>query len=146
MHVIVNGEISSGLRMMKYAANHWWKFSNPRLAWLAGFLQAFALILIALINYLVVTISNEVLDVAKDFTALLIIAEFDDILADLTTTYSKLSEPAVDAKKYEGLLKIETTTSDEATQTANKKLAKDTTWERINRRRALAREGIEKLD
>ena len=87
MHVIVNGEISSGLRMMKYAANHWWKFSNPRLAWLAGFLQAFALILIALINYFVVTISYEVLDVAKDFTALLIIAEFDDILADLTTTY-----------------------------------------------------------
>ena len=87
MHVIVCGEISNGLKMMKYAANHWWKFSNPRLAWLTGFLQASALVLIAFINYLVVTVSDNVLDVAKDFTALLIISEFDDILADLTTTY-----------------------------------------------------------
>lgn len=87
MHVIVCGEISNGLKMMKFAANHWWKFSNPRLAWLTGFLQASALVLIAFINYLVVTVSDNVLDVAKDFTALLIISEFDDILADLTTTY-----------------------------------------------------------
>ena len=26
MHVIVSAEISNGLKMMKYAANHWWKF------------------------------------------------------------------------------------------------------------------------
>ena len=38
MHVIVCGEMSNGLKMMKYSANHWWKFSNPRLAFLAGFL------------------------------------------------------------------------------------------------------------
>ena len=87
MHVIVSGEISAGLRMMKYAANHWWKFSNPRLAWLAGFLQVVAMFLIALINYFVVTISDNVLDVAKDFTALLIISEFDDILADQEAPY-----------------------------------------------------------
>ena len=66
---------------MKYSANHWWKFSNPRLAFIAGFLQAFAMFLIALVNFFVVTISDNVLDVAKDFTALLIIAEFDDLLS-----------------------------------------------------------------
>lgn len=38
MHVVVSEEIQNGLRMMKYSANHWWKFSNPRLAWLSGFL------------------------------------------------------------------------------------------------------------
>ena len=38
MHVIVSEEIMNGLKMMKYSANHWWKFSNPRLAWLSGFL------------------------------------------------------------------------------------------------------------
>ena len=44
------------------------------------------------------------------------------------------------------MLKIETTTSSDARETANKKLAKDATLEKINKRRALAREGIEKLD
>ena len=63
---------------------------------------------------MVVTISGNVLDVAKDFTALLIISDFDDILADLTTTYQAMTEPALDAKDYDGLLKIETTTSSEA--------------------------------
>ena len=99
---------------MKYSANHWWKFQNPRLAWLAGFLQTTALFSVAIINYLVVTISDNVLDVAKDFTALLIISDFDDILADLTTTYQNLSEPCMDALEYEGLLVIESTTSTDA--------------------------------
>ena len=97
--------------------------------------------LIALINFFVVTVSDNVLDVAKDFTALLIIAEFDDYLANLTTTYQKLSEPAFEAMEYEGMLKIETTTSTNAARTANMKLAKDITLENINRRRALARLG-----
>ena len=35
--------------------------------------------LIALANYMVITISDTVIDIAKDFTALLIIADFDDI-------------------------------------------------------------------
>ena len=92
------------------------------------------------------TISDNVLDVAKDFTALLIISDFDDILADLTTTYQNLSEPCMDALEYEGLLVIESTTSTEATQTRNKKLNKDPTLEAINRRREYARLGQEELD
>lgn len=57
------------------------------------------------------TISNNVLDVAKDFTALLIIAEFDDILASLVDTYATQNEPSFDAMEYEEMMKIETTTS-----------------------------------
>ena len=38
MHIITNEEMKNGMRMMKYAANHWWRFSNPHLAYLAGFL------------------------------------------------------------------------------------------------------------
>ena len=95
--------------------------------------------LVALINYFVVTVSDNVLDIAKDFTALLIISEFDDYLANLTTTYQRLSEPVLEAKEYEGLLKIETTTSTSAARTANMKLAKDITLENINKRRALAK-------
>ena len=39
------------------------------------------MVLISLINYSVIAASESVLDVAKDFTALMIIAEFDDIFA-----------------------------------------------------------------
>ena len=146
MHVIVCGEISNGLKMMKYSANHWWKFSNPRLAFLAGFLQVSALFLIAVINYLVVTISNNVLDVAKDFTALLIIAEFDDILATLTDIYASHYEPSFDAMEYEDMMKVETTTSRSADLTSNTKLEEDPIIDSINRRRLLARMGKGGLD
>ena len=78
-------------------------------------MQATALLSVAIINYLVVTISDNVLDIAKDFTALLIISDFDDIFADLTTTYQNMSEPCMDALEYEDLLVIESTTSTEAT-------------------------------
>jgi len=36
MHVQVNGEILNGLRMMKFSANHWWKFKFHRVAFLTG--------------------------------------------------------------------------------------------------------------
>ena len=60
-----------------------------------------------------VTISDNVLDVAKDFTALLIIAEFDDILSTMIEVYNTMSEPSFEAKEYDMLL-IETTTSKDA--------------------------------
>lgn len=67
------------MKMMKYAANHWWKFKHHRVAFTVGFLQTTALWLITMVNYFVVMISGSVIDVMKDFTALLIIAEFDNI-------------------------------------------------------------------
>ena len=60
-----------------------------------------------------VTISDNVLDVAKDFTALLIIADFDDILSTMINVYNSISEPSFAAKEYDMLL-IETTTSKDA--------------------------------
>ena len=82
MHVITNMEMKNGMRMMKYSANHWWKFKFHRTAFLTGLFQFTALFIIAIINYLVITISTTVIDIAKDFTALLIIAEFDDIFGN----------------------------------------------------------------
>ena len=145
MHVIVSGEIANGLKIMKYAANHWWKFSNPRLAWLAGFLQCVALFLIAIINYLVVTISDNVLDVAKDFTALLIIADFDDILSTMIDVYASQSEPSFEAREYSDMLQVDTTTSRDAAGNSNCKLDKDPVLEMINRRRSLAKEAIKSM-
>jgi len=141
MHVVVSEEIQNGLKMMKYASNHWWKFSNPRLAWLAGFLQMIAMFAIAIINYFVITISNDVLTLAKDFTALLIIAEFDDLMSKATATYASNDELADDVQsgceaEYEGLLLIEVTTSVDAKRRRGRiKLEKDPIYEAINRRR-----------
>ena len=38
MHVVVSEEVYNGLKMMKYVSNHWWKFSNSRLAFVSGFM------------------------------------------------------------------------------------------------------------
>lgn len=117
MHVVVSAEIQNGLKMMKYAANHWWKFSNPRLAWFSGFMQLMAMFFIAIINYFVITISNNVLDLALDFTALIVIAEFDDFMSVSSQIYAANSEIAADCvneEEYEDLLTVEVTTSSEA--------------------------------
>lgn len=79
MHVQVNEEIKNGMNMMKYSVNHWWKFKHHRVAFLTGLLQVIAMVAITLVNYLVITISTNVIDIAKDFTALMVIADFDDI-------------------------------------------------------------------
>jgi hypothetical protein len=98
--------------MMKYAINHWWKFKFYRCAVFAGFLQFIAMFGIALANYLVITISDNVLDVAKDFTALLIIADFDDIFAN--TNGSTQARDIVTGDCYERCFVIEVTTSHDA--------------------------------
>ena len=64
--------------MMKYTTNHYWKFKYGGLAFTAGLLQVLSTVLIAIINYAVITVSKTVLELAKDFTALVIIAEIDN--------------------------------------------------------------------
>ena len=68
--------------MMKYSVNHWWKFKFHRVAFLTGLMQVLAMLCIAVVNYLVITISSNVIDIAKDFTALMVIAEFDDYFGE----------------------------------------------------------------
>lgn len=37
LHISCNAEIVNGMKMMKYSVNHHWKFSNYRMAFMAGF-------------------------------------------------------------------------------------------------------------
>ena len=111
MHIITNEEMKNGMRMMKYASNHWWKFKFHRTAFLAGFFQFSALLIIAVVNYLVITISTTTIDIAKDFTSLLIIAQFDDIFGSRA---SKFVSDLISNEDYDSLFKIETTTSTDA--------------------------------
>ena len=55
-----------------------------------------AMLCVAIVNYFVITISDNVLDLAKDFTALLIIGEFDDFLSMKTESYAEVSDIAHD--------------------------------------------------
>ena len=74
MQMQINSEIYNGMEMMKYSLNHFWKFRRPKTAFMAGLLQVTVSIFITLINYFVILQSENVLDLAKDFTALMIIA------------------------------------------------------------------------
>ena len=87
--------------------------------------------LIALANYLVITISDIVLDVAKDFTALLIIADFDDIFAN--TNGSNLANDIVTGgDKYKQCFLIEVTTSHDAkADNPHNKLERDPVYDLI---------------
>ena len=129
MHVQVNREIVNGMRMMKYTVNHWWKFKFHRVAFLTGFLQMLAMVCITLVNYLVITISTNVIDIAKDFTALMIIADFDDIFGEAGVKGSKATD--IVGGDYEDLFKVETTTSWKASGTNNKFLEDDVVYNKM---------------
>jgi len=90
------------------------------------------MIFIAMINYFVIASSNTVLDIAKDFTALIIIAEFDDIfgsgMEDELARKVCLDEDTI----YEDLFVIETTTSRDAKTKMNMKIRDDPVYDKIN--------------
>ena len=80
--------------------------------------------------------STSVLDLAKDFTALMIISEFDNQFARFSR--EKIALEAVTDPKgtYENLLMIETTTSEEAKGGGNSKLTyEDKAWDMIEESR-----------
>ena len=70
------------------------------------------MILITVINYMVITISESVIDVAKDFTALMIIAEFDNIFGHLGGKEKSID--IINESEYEHMFIIEVTTSKDA--------------------------------
>ena len=74
MQMDLNGEMYNGMEIMKYATNHSWKFRKYKSAFAAGFLQASSAMIITLVNYAVILQSDNALDLAKDYTALMVIA------------------------------------------------------------------------
>ena len=135
MHIILNSEMFNGLKMMKYSVNHWWKFDAPFIAWFTGFLQVCAMLLISFVNLYVINISDTVIDIMKDFTALIIISEFDDIFGAgmLDEKASKVcTDPEKgDDKEYDGLFVIETTTSLDARDEKDNKMDDDPIYDMV---------------
>ena len=91
--------------------------------------------LITLINYNVITVADNVLDIAKDFAALMIIADFDDIFGKFSSG-KEIAKEVCTNKIYEDILRIETTTSIDARGDRNAPTNKDVIFEMVNKRRA----------
>lgn len=74
----INHEVAGAMAMMKFANNHPWKFKNPGLAFATGYAQVISTCATAIICYIVIIISSDVLELARDFTALMIMSDFDN--------------------------------------------------------------------
>lgn len=87
-----------------------------------------------MINYAVILQSRNVLELAKDFVALMIIAEFDNMFAKYSE--QMIVKDILDEHKadYKDLFKIETTTSSDRHGVINEVLPKDEIWDRIKER------------
>jgi len=131
MQMNINYEAAQGMMMMKYALNHQWKFKHPHIAFMAGYFQATSTALTALVCYTVIISSKNILDLAKDFTALMFIIEIDNFFAatshdsiakeiiEKQGTNRKLKNKPImvkveDLDLYTGLFRVETTTSKNA--------------------------------
>lgn len=81
MHIAMMGELKEGMGKMKFALNHHWRFRFVGLAVTVGFLQSFMIVLVTCLNYYVIIAkSSTVIDVTKDFLAMMIIADFDNFV------------------------------------------------------------------
>ena len=50
--------------MMKYTANHDWKFETDTIAFISGFLQVTAAVFIELVNYAVIETAPDLIELA----------------------------------------------------------------------------------
>ncbi len=115
MHIAMINEIKEGFGKMKFALNHFWRFDLVSLAFLVGFLQATMVVLVTLLNYYVIIAKSlDVIDVAKDFLAMMIIADFDNIFFLEYPNSNVLKSIVLQHIEYKvSFFKIQTTTSKE---------------------------------
>ena len=113
LHVSLSGEMKQGLINMKYAVNHPWKFVDYKIAWFCGFMQAFNVLVVELVNFSALLTNFTIIDIIMNFLALVVIAEFDEYFFSAVT-----NDPLVDIitgeGAYENFLIIQRTTSESA--------------------------------
>ena len=80
MHITLSGELQQGFDLMKYALNHPWKFETWFMAFKTGFSQMFVVIILESVNMIFMLKDDAISDIVMNFTALLIISDFDDYL------------------------------------------------------------------
>ena len=70
-----------GMNMMKFVANHRYRFSSPSLAFFTGILVTSIHMMLELLTFLVLTISTDTLQIVINFMGLVAISEFEDYVA-----------------------------------------------------------------
>ena len=93
LHITLNGENKQGLDMMKFANNHPWLFRNWSQAYLIGFMQYIVVMVVEIVNLVILTTNNSVMEIIMNFLALVILAEFDEYF--LTTVENEVFETAI---------------------------------------------------
>ena len=118
LHLIIDKDIKQGLRLMKYALNHPWKFTMWPDACFVGLFQLSLAVVVEIFSMLILLSAWSYLAAVKDFVAVIVINDFDNMIFDYfqDDNVSKL----IAKRKIEvgcinlsltDLLKIETTSS-----------------------------------
>ena len=71
-------DIKLGMGKMKYALNHSWKFESWGLAFLSGLCQMVMVLFTTIINYSIIIFTDDIIEIVKDFLAIVVITELDD--------------------------------------------------------------------
>ena len=109
LHVSLSAELQQGMKMMKYAVNHPWKFVDYRLAYSIGLMQTAVVITVEVVNFVALITNDTVLDIVMNFLALVVIAEFDDFFysaSKMVAYQDVITEPL-----YDDFLIVQTTSS-----------------------------------
>ena len=116
MHVAMTNELKEGMAKMKYSLNHYWRFYNYKIAFTTGLLQTMTIVLITILNYYVIIAkSYTVIDIAKDFIALMVISDFDNFFYDEHSKNEHSKKFIIEKDDtFAELFNVQTTTSRDA--------------------------------
>ena len=119
LHVTLSGELQQGLNNMKYAVNHDWKFENYKIAWFCGFMQAFNVIIVELVNFAALLTNFTIIEIIRNFLALVVISQFDEYFFGAIQN-DPLADFIGGDDHYKEFLKIQRTTSYSAVRIKNR--------------------------
>ena len=98
LHMVLQAELEKGVASMKFALNHSYRFGDMWLqAFLAGWMQATASILIEIVNLLIILEKHKAEDIVAGFMKIAILAQFDNFFYS-AVKYSKVKLLLIDVK------------------------------------------------
>ena len=80
LHLIIDSDNKQGLKLMKYGLNHPWKFRAFFTTYMIGLSQSIVSLLTEMISIAILLGARTYLDAVKDFIALVVINDFDNML------------------------------------------------------------------
>ena len=80
LHWMCQSRIRQGLDCMKFSLNHSYRFATPTIAFCVAFMQLSVMIFIEFVNFFNLLQTTDLFELLRDFTALLIVADFDILL------------------------------------------------------------------